>query len=174
MYKGKGFDVKERIKGFFWLFFFLVVLWLALTSAFNSQELLAGISICFVIALIAHKFYIGLGFPSVSLKKFCFSLVYILVLFYEIVKANIDVALRIIRPSLPINPGVVVIKTGLKSDIAKIVLANSITLTPGTFTLDIQEDKLLVHWIDVKATDIETATNIIGGKFEKYLRIIFQ
>jgi multicomponent Na+:H+ antiporter subunit E len=174
LYKNESFTIKEKIKSFFWLFFFLLVLWLLLTSTFNSQEFLVGVFVCFVIALITYKFYIKLGFPSISLKKFYFFIVYILVLFYEIIKANLDVALRIIRPSLPINPGVVIIKTSLKSDIAKTILANSITLTPGTFTLDIQGDKLLIHWIDVEATDIEAATDIIGERFEKYLRIIFQ
>lgn len=99
---------------------------------------------------------------------------YMVVLFFEIIKANFDVALRVIRPSLPINPGIVIIQTKLESDIAKTILANSITLTPGTFTLDIQENKMLIHWIDIKATDIETATQIIGEKFEKILRVIFQ
>jgi multicomponent Na+:H+ antiporter subunit E len=174
LYKNKSFDVKERIKSFFWLFFFLLVLWLLLTSTFNSQELLVGVFICFVIAVITHKFYIRLGFPAISFKKIYFFIIYILVLFYEIIRANLDVALRVIRPSLPINPGVVIIKTALKSDIAKTILANSITLTPGTFTLDIQGNKLLIHWIDVEATDIDAATSIIGERFEKYLRIIFQ
>jgi len=172
--KNENFSVKDRIKSFFWLFFFLIILWLLLTSTFNSQEFLVGIFVCFVIAVITHKFYIRIGFPTINFKRFCFFVIYILVLFYEIIKANLDVALRIIRPSLPINPGVVIIKTRLKSDIAKTILANSITLTPGTFTLDIQGDKLLIHWIDVEATDIEVATNIIGERFEKYLRVIFQ
>lgn len=174
MYKNEKFDLRERIIGFFWLFLFLLILWLLLTSTFDSQEFLVGICVCFVIAFVTHGFYIRLGFPALDFKKFWFSIVYILILFYEIIKANIDVARRVITPSLPINPGVVVIKTGLKSDIAKTILANSITLTPGTFTLDIQGDKLLVHWIDVEATEMEAATNIIGERFEKYLRIIFQ
>jgi len=174
LHKNENFSVKDRIKSFFWLFFFLTFLWLLLTSTFNSQEFLVGIFVCFIIAVITHKFYIRIGFPTINFKKFYFFVIYILVLFYEIIKANLDVALRIVRPSLPINPGVVIIKTKLKSDIAKTILANSITLTPGTFTLDIQGDKLLIHWIDVEATDIEVATNIIGERFEKYLRVIFQ
>jgi len=74
---------------------------------------------------------------------------------------------------MPIKPGIVIIKTGLKSDIAKMILANSITLTPGTFTLDIVGDTLLIHWINVRAENITEATEIIGEKFEKYLRVIF-
>jgi len=67
----------------------------------------------------------------------------------------------------------VVIKTRLKSDIAKMILANSITLTPGTFTLDVIGDELLIHWINVKSEDTDDATKVIGERFEKYLRAIF-
>jgi len=174
LYKDEDYNVRDRIKSFSWLFFFLVILWLLLTSTFRFQEFWVGIFVSFIIAVINHKLYIRLGFPPVTPKRFVFFILYIFVLFYEIIKANLDVALRVIRPSLPINPGVVIIKTKLKSDIAKTILANSITLTPGSFTLDIQGDRLLVHWIDVEATDIEATTNIIGERFEKYLRIIFQ
>ena len=89
------------------------------------------------------------------------------------VKANLDVAYRIIHPRMPINPGIVVVRTNLKQDIAKLILANSITLTPGTFTLDILGDNLLIHWINVKDENIDGATKIIGEKFERYLRVIF-
>jgi len=174
MYKNNNYSGKDRIKGFLWLFFSLVILWLLLTSTFNYQEFWVGIVISFTITIFAHAFYIRLGFPPVSPKRFGFFIWYILILFYEILKANLDVASRVIRPSLPINPGVVIIKTQLKSDIAKTILANSITLTPGTFTLDIEEDRLLIHWIDVKATAIEETTEIIGERFEKYLKVIFQ
>ena len=87
--------------------------------------------------------------------------------------ANIDVAYRVIHPKMPINPGIVVIKTVLKQDIAKMILANSITLTPGTFTLDIIDDILLIHWINVKTKDVDEATRMIGERFERYLKIIF-
>jgi len=98
---------------------------------------------------------------------------YLIVLFWEIIKANFDVAYRILHPKMPIKPGIVVIKTTLKSDIAKMILANSITLTPGTFTLDVIGDNLLIHWINVKTEDIDEATNMIGRRFEKYLSVIF-
>jgi multicomponent Na+:H+ antiporter subunit E len=74
---------------------------------------------------------------------------------------------------MPIKPGIVVIKTGLKQDIGKMILANSITLTPGTFTLDILGDTLLIHWINVQSKETEEATKMIGERFEKYLRVIF-
>jgi len=166
--------LRDRLASFFWLFFILIILWLLLTTTFHHQEFWVGIAVAVIIAFLTNEFYLRLGFPPVTPKRFIFFLWYIIVLFVEIIKANFDVAFRVIHPALPINPGVVVIQTKLKSDIAKTILANSITLTPGTFTLNIMEDKLLIHWIDVKATDIEKATELIGGRFEKYLRIIFQ
>ena len=53
------------------------------------------------------------------------------------------------------------------------ILANSITLTPGTFALDIIDDTLLIHWINVKTEDVKEATKMIGERFEKYLKVIF-
>ena len=163
----------ERGKVFVYLFVFLILIWLALTSTFRAQELITGVLISFFLALFLSKNYVGLGFPPFSLKRFFLSILYIPILFWEILKANLDVAYRVIHPKMPIRPGIVVIRTGLKSDIAKTILANSITLTPGTFTLDIIGDRLLVHWINVKAEDIDSATKLIGERFEKYLRVIF-
>ncbi|MCK4590123.1 MAG: Na+/H+ antiporter subunit E [Candidatus Latescibacteria bacterium] len=166
-------SIKNRAKSFLYLFLFLVLIWLCLTSTFNRQELFSGIFISLVLAVFLNESYLKLGLPPLTLKRFVFFIVYVIVLFKEIIKANFDVAYRIIHPKMPIKPGIVVIKTELKSDIAKMILANSITLTPGTFTLDILRDKLLVHWINVGTEDIDEATKIIGERFEKYLRVIF-
>ena len=126
------------------------------------------------VALWLSRYYLHLGLPPFSVKRVLFLLIYLVVLGAEIAKANLDVAYRVIHPKMPMNPGIVVIKTGLKSDIAKMILANSITLTPGTFTLDIIGDNLLSHWINVKAEEVEGATEAIGERFEKYLKVIFE
>jgi multicomponent Na+:H+ antiporter subunit E len=167
------YSIRENLKGFVWLLIVTFVLWLALSSKFDWPELVCGGLVCLIISLFAAHLYSKLGFPSLSIKMVLFSLVYIIVLFWEIIKANFDVAYRVIHPKMPIKPGIVVIKTHLKSDIAKLILANSITLTPGTFTLDVIGDELLIHWINVKTEDIDEATNLIGQRFEKYLRVIF-
>jgi len=166
-------SAREKIKGFFWLLVVTFVLWLALSSKLDLPELFCGGLVCLVISLFGAQMYSRLGFPSLSVKMVLFFLIYIIVLFWEIIKANLDVAYRVIHPKMPIKPGIVVIKTSLKSDIAKMILANSITLTPGTFTLDVIGDNLLIHWINVKAENIDDATNMIGQRFEKYLRVIF-
>jgi len=167
------YSIRENLKGFVWLLIVTFVLWLALSSKLNRPELICGGVVCLIISLFGAHIYSKLGLPPLNLKGILFSLIYIIVLFWEIIKANFDVAYRIIHPRMPIKPGIVVIKTSLKSDIAKMILANSITLTPGTFTLDVIGDELLIHWINVKTENIDEATSLIGHRFEKYLRVIF-
>jgi multicomponent Na+:H+ antiporter subunit E len=66
---------------------------------------------------------------------------------------------------------VVQVRTNLRSDLGKLLLANSITLTPGTLTVDVEGDLLLIHWIDCPAgIDMAEATRLIAADFEKHLR----
>jgi multicomponent Na+:H+ antiporter subunit E len=91
------------------------------------------------------------------------------------VKANFDVLYRVLHPQMPIKPGIVKIKTNLKTDSGITALANSITLTPGTMTVDLTDDGFLyVHWINVRSDDIEQATKIIAGTFEWFIKRIFE
>jgi multicomponent Na+:H+ antiporter subunit E len=95
---------------------------------------------------------------------------------WDCLKANIDVACRVLHPALPIKPGIVKVKTTLTTDVALTFLANAITLTPGTMTVDIDRDNgiLYIHWIYIQTTDIEDATRIIVEKFEKILKKVFE
>ena len=88
-------------------------------------------------------------------------------------KANFDVAYRVLHPKMPISPGIVKVKTGLKSEMARTFLANSITLTPGTMTVDIKDDHLYIHWINVRHTEVEDASKDIVSRFEPLLKKIF-
>ena len=95
---------------------------------------------------------------------------------WECFKANFDLAQRLVFPRLPLNPGIVKVKTSLKTDIALTFLANSITLAPGTLTVDISKDDgvLYVHCLEVKDTDTKKATQVIAAGFEKVLLKIFE
>lgn len=166
--------LRARVKGTAYLFVISFVVWLGLTSSLRLQEVLVGVGICVVLSLWLGAQYSRLGLPPLGLKRLLFFFAYLVVLAFEILKANFDVAYRVIHPAMPIRPGVVVIKTRLTSDIAKMILANSITLTPGTFTLDVVGDRLLIHWINVRTDDIDEASRLIGEKFERYLRAIFE
>jgi multicomponent Na+:H+ antiporter subunit E len=103
-----------------------------------------------------------------------FLVVYGVIFLRELVKANLDVAFRVLNPSLPIHPGIVEVKTKMSSPIGKLLLANSITLTPGTLTLDVKGDRMFIHWIDVRGQDIDQSTGMIVGAFEKTLREVVE
>jgi multicomponent Na+:H+ antiporter subunit E len=152
------------------------LVWSFLNWVPDWQHLLVGVFIAWFIAFMTGDLFITR--PHVlkhPLRYWYFFTNYIPVFLWECVKANVDVAYRVIHPKLPINPGIVKVKTTLKSDTALTFLANSITLTPGTLTVDIDKDcgVLYVHWINVKAKDVEVATKIIVERFEKILKRIF-
>ena len=161
------------VKSFCYLLLLLLGVWMCLVSTLQWQETLVGVLLSVVLALFLSKSFGRLGLPPISPRRVMAFVLYLFVLAKEIVKANLDVAYRILHPKMPIRPGIVTIKTNLKQDIAKLMLANSITLTPGTFTVDIVGDTLLIHWINVTAEEVEETTRIIGRKFEKYLKPIF-
>jgi multicomponent Na+:H+ antiporter subunit E len=71
----------------------------------------------------------------------------------EIVKANVDVALRILRPGPPIRPRVIRVRAGQRTDVGRVIYANSITLTPGTVTIDTEGDHITVHALTEEAAD---------------------
>jgi multicomponent Na+:H+ antiporter subunit E len=109
------------------------------------------------------------------LRYWYFFAYYLPLFLWECLKANLDVAYRVLHPRLPINPGIVKVRSKLTTDTALTFLANSITLTPGTMSVDIDKDNgiLYIHWIDVKTKDVESATRIIVEHFEKILTKIF-
>ncbi|MBF0219256.1 MAG: Na+/H+ antiporter subunit E [Gammaproteobacteria bacterium] len=93
--------------------------------------------------------------------------------FSELVKSNIRLAQIVISPSLPINPGIVKIRTELTSQMGRLMLANSITMTPGTLTVELDGEWLYVHWVTVEHEDIESATRHLAAGFERYLKVIY-
>ena len=158
------------------LFFITYIVWALLNWVPDWEHLLLGVFVsAFVVFLTGDLVTIRPG-RIFNFKRYLWFLYYIPVFLWGCIKANLDVAYRVIHPDLPIRPGIVKIKTDLKSDIALTFLANSITLTPGTICVDIDKDNgiLYIHWIYVRQEDIENATRIIAGRFEKIAKGIFE
>ena len=80
-------------------------------------------------------------------------LLYVPWLLWEIAKANLHVARVILTPSLPVHPRLLRIRATQKSNLGRVILANSITLTPGTVTLDVRDGTLLVHALTPRSAD---------------------
>ncbi len=152
----------------------LFLLWLVLTSTLFWQEVLAGLIFSLIVAAVAYSSFNEKGMGNLSPRRVFYAMGYIPFFLWEVIKANFDVAYRVIHPAMPIRPGIVEIRTNMKSDIGKLGLANSITLTPGTLTLDVDGDRMFIHWIHVETDDIEGASMSIGRKFERYLKGIFE
>jgi len=143
------------------------IFWLLITGQVVSllrgepapQVLIAGAVVSIGAALFSARFFIHekpfyLCNPARLLKL----LVYAICIFpIELCKANVDVARRALSPSLPINPGIVKIPVGVKSEYAQAMLADSITLTPGTITMDIVEEEVEVEEDLPAAEAAETA-----------------
>ena len=159
------------------LFFSALIVWCLFTWVPDGGNLLAGVVVASIVGFMMGDLVIQRPHLLRHPRRYIYFLFhYVPVFLWEVLKANIDVAYRVIHPQLPIKPGIVKVETSLQSDIACTLLANSITLTPGTLSVDIDKDNsvLYVHWIDVRSRDIETATRIIVDRFEKILHKIFE
>ncbi len=164
--------MKSRIT----VFFLSLLFWLLLTDIKVMQEVLIGIVVSVIVSMVAGHMLVTNKKSSSIIRRLKGLIIYLLKFIWEMIKANIHVAYIVLHPSLPINPGIIKIKTKLKNDSALTLLANSITLTPGTLTIDVNKNKgdLYIHWIDVTTTDSVEATNRIGGRFEKTLSEVFE
>ena len=151
----------------------VMLLWILLTSPAGVQELVTAVVLGVVLALIPLPGREVWGQIRFMPKRMGYAFVYFFVFSWALIKSTFDVAYRVVAPSLPINPGVVLVKTRLKSKLGRMFLANSITLTPGTITVDIEGDTLVIHWIYRATDDMDKATAEIVGGFEKYLEVIF-
>jgi multicomponent Na+:H+ antiporter subunit E len=150
----------------------LFCLWLVLAGT-ARDEVITGALVAVAVSLIMLPRLGKVGTIRPTFKALIYIPIYLVVFTIALIKSTLDVAGRVISPSLPINPGIVKVKTRLKSPIGRIVLANSITLTPGTMTVETDGEDFYIHWIDIQAENMEAATETIVRGFEKYLEVIF-
>lgn len=157
-----------------YLFYLLLTAGSGDIGLWSSYELIMGIPVSVIAGLAGGRVF-GEYVPSTLLNPYRWVLFiyYIFVPFFTaMAKANIDVATRVITGK--INPGIVKIKTGLKKDMALTFLANSITLTPGTLSVDVDEaeNELYVHWIDVQ--NVSPDPKDVCGDFPEWARRIVE
>jgi multicomponent Na+:H+ antiporter subunit E len=164
----------SKISRLLYTWFVLFLLWLAFTTSFAPDELMVGVALSLLTAALTFDYFTQLGFAIMSPKKIAYQVQYLFVFLVALVKSNFQMAKIVLTPSLPINPAIVEFETKLKSDSAKMVLANSITLTPGTFTVDVIDNKFYVHWLNAETSDTEEVYKSIAGSFEKILLKIYE
>ena len=163
--------MKQRIL----LFVCALIVWCLFNWVPDREHLLTGIPVAAVVAaLLGDLVFERPGMLAHPSRYFYFFFKYVPVFLWEVMKANIDVARRVVHPDLPIRPGIVKIRTTLRTAAARTLLANAITLTPGTLVVVIIGDSLYIHWINIVSEDPQVETEIIVRKFERLLERIFE
>jgi multicomponent Na+:H+ antiporter subunit E len=153
------------------------VLYLVLTIGtgdilfWSSAEIIVGIILSLVAGLVGRALLLrNEDYRMLNPVRWLYFLIYLFPFLLAMAKANVDVAYRVITGR--INPGIVKISPHLKTDLGITMLANSITLTPGTLSVDIdeRENALYIHWINVK--DDEPEIEEICNGFPEWIRRI--
>ena len=158
------------------------VFYLLMTTAsgnlllWSKEELIVGAVLSLIIGAVTKKIFIKKDFRMLNPRRLFLFLVYVFVVWLPALAiANIDVAYRVITGR--INPGIVKIQPQLTNDLSLMILANSITLTPGTLTVDVDEktNALYVHWINVDKEALKKMPRdpkYVCGKFPAWARRI--
>ena len=143
------------------LFVTLMIVWLLLSGHYNATLVTYGVLSCLgVVALMVHLQILDeealpthLGFRA---------LIYLPWLFKQIILSNLAVAKVILSPKLPIHPRILRVAASQKTHVGQVIYANSITLTPGTVTLDVRHGNFLVH-----ALTTESAEGLLSGEMDR-------
>lgn len=147
--------------------------WLLFTGSFDPLSMAAGAGFSLLIAAATYGLFIDLneaGRRSL-VPRLPLLVVYIFMVIGKMYISSFQVVWKIIRGRY--NPRIVHFRTRLSSDMARTVLANSITMTPGTITVDMNDDHLIVHWLDAPTTHSRYAGELIKGSMEKMLMRIW-
>jgi multicomponent Na+:H+ antiporter subunit E len=164
--------MKSRIA----LFVLGFAVWLVLTWPPGARSLVLGVLASLSAALLTGDMFVRRPYMLKDPRRYAYFALYVPLFIWECIKANLQVAYLVSHPDMPIRPGIVKVKTRLKSDTGLTFLANTITLPPGTMTVDIDRDGgfLYIHWINVMETDADAATRRIVDVFERILIRIFE
>lgn len=152
---------------FFLTFLIMFSFWILLSGEFTFILLASGVISSLIVAGLSHDLLIG----RINLKERVVHLFrfikYLPWLMGQIVLANADLVYRTLHPKMPIDPGLIRIKNIYKTNIGMVTLANSITLTPGTVTIDINDEYFLVH-----AIAKEPAQGLLEGQMQERVKQI--
>ena len=158
-----------KVSKFLFSFIVFFIIWMGLTMPLNIQEVIIGATVSIFVSLLAMS-RISTGLDALYPWRLFILLVYVPYFIYKMIIANVELALIVLNPKLPIKPAILKGKTILKKTSSKIWLANSITLTPGTLTVDIKGDDFYIHCVKPKEETSEWLEKDVLRPFEKFLK----
>jgi multicomponent Na+:H+ antiporter subunit E len=147
----------------------LFLLWIAANGASDPIGLLAGLLVTLCIAVAVSRMSPIWSDLRTTPSRLFALMGYIWVFLRELVKSNLNVLRLVYAPSLRLRPGIVSVTTDLSSPLARFVLSNTITLTPGSLVLGMEGRTIYVHGLDLASTDIDANTEAFVGAFDPIL-----
>ncbi len=130
----------------------LLIFWVAVSGSLQWPQLMVGLAAAIFVAFFNRKMLItAADRPPVRLKIIFWLIGYFFKLIIDIIKANFQVAWLVLHPKMPIEPNLVELEVDLDRAASRVLLGNSITLTPGTLTVLADEKKFLVHALTIQS-----------------------
>lgn len=163
----------RSIGGFFLLWLLLTFIWFALNSSLAPEALVTGTLISAGLAFVFIRTFPAWADVRLSPESLIHFARYTGVFVIEMVRANLNMLRYVYAPRIDIDPGIVRVKTRLKTPVGRLALANSIALTPGSLVVGLEGDTLTVHVLDMQTADAEEAARKIVGPFEGDLEKTF-
>ena len=142
---------EARLASVLLLLFILVISWLLWSGLYKPLVMGLGAFSCVLSAYLGYR--MGFFRHQALIRLLPRLPGYWLWLLREIIISSLEVARLILKPSLPISPSVVLLKSEAHTDVGQVILGNSITLSPGTVTLDVHEGQLLVHCLTTESAN---------------------
>jgi multicomponent Na+:H+ antiporter subunit E len=137
----------------------MFIFWFSLSGQTEPLFLILGVVSSLLVAYWSHDLLFGKIGKGPYTRKIILLVKYFFWLSWQIVMSNLHVIYVVLNPKMPIDPAIIRFKHDLKTDMGIVLLANSITLTPGTVTIDANSDEYLVHALTRK-----TAQDLLAGE----------
>ena len=153
--------------------FVMFGVWLLFTASFELFSMAAGLLGSVLIAGLTYDVVIAQHQANLNffLPRPIALLLYFFIIVFYLYQSSVKMLVGIVTGRA--NPRIVHFRTRLRSDMARMALANSITLTPGTITLDLNDDHLTVHWFFSTTSHAKAAGEAVKGRMEKHIQKVW-
>ena len=145
----------------------MFIFWILLSGEFTFILITSGVVASLITAYLSHDIFVGKADLKTETGRVFKFIVYIPWLLWEIILANVEIAYLVLNPKPLVDPQIVRFKNDLKTDLGIVTLAHSITLTPGTVTVDANREEFVIHAIWQKS-----AEGIISGEMQRKVKKI--
>jgi len=148
----------------------LFAFWLAISGSLALVEIAMGALLSVALGAWAARFlWSAAEAPTLTLRQSGRFVLYVGYVLRSIVVAAIGVAEVVLDPRMPIEPVLITHRTSFTRDVSRVAFANSITLTPGTLTVDVEGNAFLIHCIAERFAD-----DIASGDLERRVARVFE